>query len=167
MNHRFLTMRMIFEQAVLRELFEEKEFASHQINSAPTHDHFLAVFVFESELQDDGTLLLRAVSTTVAGIQKHSVKRLLQQGIYVMVNPKKDRIPFETLRSHFRAKNQRLITMMISPSNLPRSWTSDFENGAGALDPPLEFAVRDPELAELEALFGERQNDDEFNEGDG
>jgi hypothetical protein len=70
---RTLTMRSVFERASILKILEEPEFANtitaRVINeNKPANDYFLAVLVFTAESQNDGSLLLRVISTTVVGI---------------------------------------------------------------------------------------------------
>jgi hypothetical protein len=109
---RTLTFRTVFERASILKLSEEPELEhNHTLKTlregyAP-FDHYLGVFVFTAESQDDGSLLLRAVSTTVVGIQRFTTKRLQLQAVYVAASPLERDGPFAaTLRAHYRAADE-------------------------------------------------------------
>jgi hypothetical protein len=120
----------------------------------PLSDHYLAVFVFMAESQEDGTLLLRAISTTVVGIQRYTTKRLRYQGIYVTENPNTNHIVWQTLRAHFRAQQEDTDERLRSIGrSIKLRWTKDFPNGAGDLADSPEFVMTDPDIAELEKLL--------------
>ena len=158
MNTKLITLRTIFESADVLKLLKEPEF-EHNIplqavrDVKPLSDHFLAIFVFEAESQYDGSLLLRAISTTVVGIQRYTTKRLRYQGIYVAVNPSEHPVLSDTLRSHFRAQEQDLRERMNATWGPKLRWTKDFPNGAGDLTSLAEFVINDPDLDALENLF--------------
>ena len=82
-----LTLRTIFEAGTVLGLLEEPEFAHNVAIQAarevkPTSDHYLAVFVFTAEPLDDGTRVLRIISTTVLGVQRYTTTRLRYQSVY-------------------------------------------------------------------------------------
>ena len=167
-----LTLRTIFEEATVLSLLAEPEFAGNYVLLAardvkPTSDHYLAVFVFSAEPLDDGSRVLRIVSTTVVGIQRYTTTRLQYQGIY-LAKPAGDSLLMETLRAHYRAQQEDTLERSMSVgSALPLRWTKNFPNGAGDLASPPEFIMADPDLAELEKLFStpdprsEAEGDDE------
>jgi len=83
-----LTLRTIFEEATVLSLLAEPEFAGNYVLLAardvkPTSDHYLAVFAFSAEPVDDGSRVLRIISTTVVGIQRYTTTRLQYQGIHL------------------------------------------------------------------------------------
>jgi hypothetical protein len=142
----------------MSKLLDEPEFSNnlhlHAIRDVnPKNEHFLAIFVYDAESQSDGTLLLRPISTTVAGIQRYATKRLSYQGIYIAREVTKDQIPFETLRAHFRAEALDLMERMSSTYGPKLRWTKWFASGAGDLDKLAEFVIEDPDVADLNALF--------------
>lgn len=64
------------------------------------------------------------------------------------------RILSDTLRAHFRAKQEDLNERLTSISSAHQlRWTKDFPNGAGDLANRPEFVIDDPDLADLEKLF--------------
>ena len=154
-----LTFRAIFERDSILKLLDEPEF-EHNLhrrvicNVKPANDHYLAVFVFTAEPQDDGTILLRAVSTTVVGIQRYTTARLQHQGIYVS-KPEETSVLAETLRAHFRAQQEDTIhRLSVAAGSIRLPWAQhNFPNGAGDLSSPPEFFISDPDLEELEKLF--------------
>jgi hypothetical protein len=153
-----LTIRTVFEKATVLSLLAEPEFAGNYALQAerdvePTSDHYLAVFVFAAEPLGDGRMALRTVSTTIVGIQRYTTTRLKYQGVR-MANPARDNLLMETLRAHYRAKQEDTLERFISVgSAMPLRWTKSFPNGAGDLTSPPEFVIADPDLAELEKLF--------------
>ena len=167
-----LTLRAIFEEATVLSLLAEPEFAGNYTLLAardvkPTSDHFLAVFVFSAEPMEDGSRVLRIVSTTVVGIQRYTTTRLRYQGVHI-ANPAGDSLLMETLRAHYRAQQEDTLERFMSVGGgLPLRWTKKFPNGAGDLASPPEFIIADPDLAELEKLFSipdprsEGEGDDE------
>jgi hypothetical protein len=174
MNTRLITLRTIFESDDVFRLLEEPEFAHNtSLHAArdikPFSDHFLAIFVFEAESQYDGSLLLRAISTTVVGIQRYTTKRLQHQGIYVATNPDEHPILPGTLRAHFHAREEDLRERLNSIWGPKLRWTKEFPNGAGDLASPTEFVISDPDLTALEKLFSvpdprpQENNPDEEN----
>jgi hypothetical protein len=169
MNNKFITLRTVITLEQLCVLLSESEFrhntslhakADSRLNGKPMSDHFFAVFVFDAVSKNDGSLVLRVISTTVVGIQRYTTKRLGYQGIF----PQEKAMPLvmDTLRAHFRAEEEdlrdRLKVAFIGGRSLLR-WTKDFVNGAGDLADPPEFIIKDPDLADLERLFSERATD--------
>lgn len=111
-------------------------------------DQFLAIFVFEAEWQNKPTLLLRAISTTVLGIQRYTTKRLARQGVRTISASERDQIPLDVLRDHFRAQDR------LKSANGPQiHWTEQFANGAGDLSDRTRFVIADPDVSRLNALF--------------
>ena len=153
-----LTVHTIFEAATILSLLAEPEFAgNYDLLAArdvkPRSDHFLAVFVFSAEPLEDGSRVLRIVSTTVAGIQRYTTTRLQYQGFHI-VNPAGDSLLMDTLRAHYRARQEDTLERLMSlGGTLPLRWTKKFPNGAGDLACPPEFVIADPDLVELENLF--------------
>ena len=153
-----LTLRTIFERATVLSLLDEYEFEHNLALTAardvkPFNDHYLAIFVFNAESLDNGTRALRAISTTVVGVQRYTTTRLRHQGIY-LAHAVGDNLLMETLRAHYRAKQEDTMERIQSIGGaLPLRWTKDFPNGAGDLASPPEFIIADPDLAQLEALF--------------
>lgn len=154
-------MRSVLERASILKILEEPEFA-HTITARvinenkPANDYFFAVLVFTAESQDDGSLLLRVISTTVVGIQRFTTSRLRLQGVYVVAKPHELDLISEALRAHFRAQqedtNERLAS--IGPRGMPLGWFKrHFPNGAGDLSSPPEFVISDPEFEELEKFL--------------
>ena len=168
MDHRFITLRTIFDRDAILRLAEEPEFVHNislqaKLTNDPSHDHFLAVFVFEVISQGDGTLLLRVVSTTVTGIQRYTTKRLIFQGIYMADASDTQQIPFETLRAHFREQEQDVRERINASSGPGLPWKKAFPNGAGDSVSPMEFVIDDPDVTALNALFSisDLQEDDD------
>lgn len=110
---RILTFRVLFERADIVSVLQGPEF-EHNIpadivkKGNPAHDHYLAVFVFTAESQNDGRLLLRAASTTVVGIQRFTTKRLRYQGIQLF-SPKAGDFLGKTLQAHYRAQHEDVL----------------------------------------------------------
>src|SRR5436309_26829 len=116
-----LTMRAVFQAGAVVGLLDEAEFANNVVLQAardvkPISDHYLAVFVFSAEPRDDGTRVLRIISTTVVGIQRYTTTRLRYQGVYV-VQPEGDSVLMETLRAHYRAQLQDTMERLQSIGN--------------------------------------------------
>jgi|HubBroStandDraft_1064217.scaffolds.fasta_scaffold602404_1 hypothetical protein len=158
MNHKAITMRTVFERTTILQLLDEPEFATNGSLRAVRDgklqvDHYLAVFVYEAGAQDDGTMRLKPISTTVVGVQRYTTRRLSYQGVYVTSQPHKDQILFETLRAHYRAEEQDHMERIRSLYEPRMMWTKRFPNGAGDLDTPFEFVIEDPDVADLNALF--------------
>ena len=153
-----LTLRTIFEAGTVLGLLEEPGFAHNVALQAarevkPTSDHYLAVFVFSAEPLDDGTRVLRIISTTVLGVQRYTTTRLRYQSVYP-AEAAGDSLLMETLRAHFRAQQEDTMERFQSVgSALPLRWTRRFPNGAGDLAEPPEFIIADPDLEQLEKLF--------------
>jgi hypothetical protein len=174
MSSKLITLRTVLRSVDVLSLLEEPEFKGSTSLHAhayvePLSDHFLAVFVYEAESDQEGALSLRAVSTTVAGIQRFTTKRLRGQGIYVESNPKENVILWGTLRAHFRAQEQELRERLNSISGPKLRWTMDFPNGAGDLATLAEFVIEDPDLAALEGLLSKpdpRPQQDDNEEDD-
>lgn len=171
MNHRAITIRTVFERATVLQLLDEPEFTQNTTlqvvqDGNPLNEHYLAVFVYDAESQDDGTIRLRPISTTVAGIQRFTAKRLFYQGIYAASNPDKDQLLFETLRAHYRAGQQDLKERILSNYGPKLRWTKSFSNGAGDLSAPFDFVIEDPDVADLNALFnlGTQEEDGDESE---
>ncbi|SRR6266545_3747980 len=157
-----LTLRAVFEAATVLGLLDERDFAHNlRLQAArdvkPFSDHYLAVFVFSAEPLDDGTRVLRIISTTVVGIQRYTTTRLLYQGVYPAHAPEgeeDDGLLMDTLRAHFRAQQEDTMERLQSMgSTLAPPWTRNFPNGAGDLASPPEFIIADPDLTQLENLF--------------
>jgi hypothetical protein len=166
-----ITLRTLFDRATVLKLLEEPELAHNLALRAirditPFNDHYLAIFVFSAKPLDDGTLLLRATSTTVVGIRRDTTIRMRHQGIYLTKGATRT-ILSQTLRAHFRAQqegiNERLAS--IGSSINPR-WTKNFPNGAGDLVSPPEFVMADPDLTELERLFSTPDPRSEIDEAE-
>lgn len=171
MNHRTITMRTIFERATLLQLFDEPEFKNNISLRAvrggnPLNEHYFAVFVYDVESQDDGTIRLCSISTTLVGIQRYTIRRLIYQGIYVARQLDKDQLLFATLRAHYRAEEQDFMETLSSVYGPKMRWTKNYPNGAGDLSTPFEFVIEDPDLADLNALFnlGTQEEDGEKGE---
>jgi hypothetical protein len=153
-----MTLRVVFERSVITGLRNEPEFRTNltlqSTDLKPPNDHYIAVFVFAMEPGEHGNSSLRVLSTTVAGIQRFTTKRLHYQGIYVEPAPTPGGVLLETLRSHYRAceEDTKRRMMSIHGPLLPY-WANHFPNGAGDLTDPPEFVIADPEIAELERLF--------------
>lgn len=153
-----LTIRTVFEKATVLSLLAEPEFATNYALQAardvkPTSDHYLAVFVFEAEPLGDGRMALRAVSTTIVGVQRYTTTRLEYQGVHIANSPGEGLL-METLRAHYRAQQEDTLERFMSVgSALPLRWTKSFPNGAGDLTSPPQFVIADPDLGELEKLF--------------
>jgi hypothetical protein len=153
-----LTLRTSFEAETVLGLLNEPEFAHNlSLRAArdvkPTSDHYLAVFVFSAEPLDDGTRVLRVLSTTVLGIQRYTTPRLRYQGVYT-AQLDGESLLMGALRAHYRAQQQDTIERMRSiGSAIPPAWIRYFPNGAGDLEDPPEFIITDPDLDELEKLF--------------
>jgi hypothetical protein len=152
-------MRVVFERADVLCLLDEPDFAANanlhaERDVKPFSDHFLAIFVFEAQSQDDDTLLLRVVSTSVLGIQRYTTRRLQNQRVEIILRPHAHELFAQTLRAHFLAQEQ-LLQERLSYVALPvtRRWTNDFPNGAGDLAEPPEFVISDPDLKVLDELF--------------
>ena len=161
-----LTMRAIFERGSILKLLEEPEFKdnlhagvirSNRILS----DHYFAVFVFASQPQEGGRLLLRVVSTTLVGIQQYTTTRLHDQGVRD-AGGVETHLVAETLRAHFRAEQEDTAQrMMAAGSNARLPWIKDhFPNGAGDLSEPPEFVIKDLDFEGLERLFNEDFDDE-------
>lgn len=156
-----LTLRAVFDAGTILGLLDEPDFAHNlHLQAArdvkPFSDHYLAVFVFSAEPLDDGTRVLRIISTTVVGIQRYTTTRLLYQGIYPAHSPEgeEDSLLMDTLRAHFRAQQEDTMERMQSiGSTFAPPWTRNFPNGAGDLASPPEFIIADPDLVQLEKLF--------------
>lgn len=153
-----LTLRAVFDAETVLGLLDEPEF-SHNVplqaarEVKPTSDAYLAIFVFSAEPLDDGTRVLRVISTTVLGIQRYTVTRLRYQGVYP-VRADEDSLLLDTLRAHYRAQQEDTMERLQSVGGtLPLRWTKDFPNGAGDLANPPEFIIADPDLEQLEKLF--------------
>lgn len=133
----FLTIRAVFERCAILKLLEEPEFKdnlhagvirSNRILS----DHYFAILVLASQPQEDGSLLLRVVFTTLVGIQYSTKTMLFDQGVYHAAG--EHHIVAETLRAHFRAAQED-------------PWTKTHF--------PTEFVIRDLDFEDLEQLFDE------------
>lgn len=165
MNHRTITMRTIFDRATILRLLDEREFEHNTSlrvvkDGNPHNEHYLALFVYDAESQNDGTMLLRPVSTTVLGIQRFTTTRLRYQGVYVSHAPERDELLFETLRAHYRAAQQDLVERIHSMHGPSMRWTKEFPNGAGDLDMPFEFVIQDPDITDLNTLLNLRSDQD-------
>lgn len=121
-----ITMRCLFERSSILKLLEKPEFehnlrASVIRDSRPVNDHCFAVFVFTSQPQEDGSLLLRVASTTLVEIQRYTTTRLRYQGVYVS-RPDDNHVVAETLRAHFRAEQEDTVqrTSAISRATVGR-----------------------------------------------
>jgi hypothetical protein len=153
-----LTLRAVFEAQTVLGLLNEPEFAHNLTLQAardvkPTSDHYLAIFVFSTEPLDDGTRVLRVISTTVLGIQRYTTTRLRYQGVYP-AHIDGESLLVDTLRAHYRARQQDTMERLKSiGSAFPPPWIRDFPNGAGDLPDPPEFIIADPDLDQLEKLF--------------
>jgi hypothetical protein len=153
-----ITIHASFDKATVLSLLAEPEFAGNYALQAerdvkPASDHYLAVFVFAAEPLGDGRLALRAVSTTIIGIQRYTATRLKYQGVHMARSPGDDLL-METLRAHYRAQQEDALERVMSVgSAIPLRWTRSFPNGAGDLSSPAEFVITDPDLAELEKLY--------------
>ena len=156
-----LTLRAVFEAGTVLGLLDEPDFVHNlHLQAArdvkPTSDHYLAVFVFSAEPLDDGTRVLRIISTTVVGIQRYTTTRLRYQGIYPAhaADGEEDSLLMDTLRAHFRAQQEDTTERLQSiGSTFAPPWTRNFPNGAGDLASPPEFIIADPDLVQLEKLF--------------
>jgi len=165
---KYLTLRTIFERATVLGLRQEREFRDSQDLLAeesvqPFNDAYLAVFTLQAEATGDGMLKLRIVSTTVLGIQRYSIKRLLWQRVYV--SPAGDGLLTDLLRAHYRHRHHKLIDAFarLGGPDL-RRWTEKFSNGAGDLDDPPEFLINDPDLDQLNRIAGTLSQDDDDDE---
>lgn len=154
-----LTFRAILERATVLHLLREAEFEGNlALQSArdvgPASDHYFIVFVYSAEPHEDGSLLLRVVSTTVLGIQRYTTTRLRYQGVYAIPERHMNTLLWETLRAHYRANQDDTLERVTAATigvRLP--WSKNFWNGAGELASSPEFLVADPDLEELERLF--------------
>jgi hypothetical protein len=164
---RTVTMRTVFERQAVLKILQEPEFrdsteASIVRDNKPTREHYLAVFVFSAESQNDGSLRLRVTSTTLLGIQRYTTARLRGQGVYVMEKLHEHGLFSETLRAHFRAEQKLLLERMESVGlhGMHLSWfKKHFANEAGDLSSPPEFVIADPDFEELEKLFKPQDTD--------
>jgi hypothetical protein len=155
---KYLTLRTVFERATVLSLRLEREFRDSQDLLAeesvqPFNDAYLAIFTLQAEATDEGMLKLRIVSTTVLGIQRYTIKRLLWQNVYM--SPGGDGLMMNLLRAHYRHRHRKMTEAfaMLGGPDL-RRWTEKFSNGAGDLDDPPEFLINDPDLEQLNRIAG-------------
>jgi hypothetical protein len=155
-------MRAVFSLNVVLKIAQETEF-EHNICAGTIRtnllkvDDYLGVFVFEANSQGDGTMVLTTLSTTLLGIQRYTTKRLYAQGIYTVPTLEDDSILREIIKSHIRAADEDTMARLeIVPTGMKLPWAKhNFPNGAGDLSDPPTFVIGDPELDELERLFGD------------
>jgi hypothetical protein len=88
-----------------------------------------------------------------------------ERKVYRAEDPKANPLLLETLKAHFRARQEDLeerLTAVPRPYSL--RWTRDFPNGAGDLANRPAFVIADPDLADLEKLFSAPDPRSEQNE---
>jgi hypothetical protein len=152
-------MRAVYERETVIGLLTENAFRGNIALSAaadvkPFNDHYLAVFVLQTEPSDQAQLTLSIVSSTVVGIQRYTTKRLSYQGIHLISNPQIDGLFVELLRAHYRGAQQDTEERIASTWGVPLLWSKRwFANGAGDLRDPQQFSISDPDVEALNTLF--------------
>lgn len=151
-----LTFRFVFEKSVLQVLHSEDEFKHNIPLSAKltASEHFIAIFVYRTEPTLEGTRTLEIASTTIAPIQRYSLRRMAATGIYLLRSAEEHGLAMHTIRAHFRAARHEMYYRLASQGGRLLRWQDSFRNGAGDMEQPA-YVIRDPDLEGLERLFGE------------